>query len=222
MSDVAATSNPALAVVAADELAARLAARLCHDCISPASAIVSGLDLLEDPDAKDMRQDAMNLIAASARKLVALLAFSRVAFGASAGAEDFGTAELERLAQGIFAHVRAELAWAIEPQALARTAARALLNLAQLAAGALPTGGTATAVLQRRPGRVALAVEARGPRARLHEEVRAGLAGEPLGEGPGGRWVQAYYLRVLVAAAGGTVAATAGEEIVTLGADLPD
>ena len=31
------------------ELAAFLAARMCHDFISPASAIVSGLDLLEDP-----------------------------------------------------------------------------------------------------------------------------------------------------------------------------
>ena len=39
-------------------LAAYLAARLCHDFISPASAIVSGLDL-EDPSAQDMREDAM-------------------------------------------------------------------------------------------------------------------------------------------------------------------
>ena len=34
------------------ELAAALAAKLCHDFISPASAIVSGLDLLEDPTAR--------------------------------------------------------------------------------------------------------------------------------------------------------------------------
>ena len=45
------------------ELAAYLAARMCHDFISPASAIVSGLDLLEDPTAQDMREDAMGLIA---------------------------------------------------------------------------------------------------------------------------------------------------------------
>ena len=51
------------------DLAAMVAARLCHDFISPASAIVSGLDLLEDPGAQDMREDAMGLIASSARKL---------------------------------------------------------------------------------------------------------------------------------------------------------
>ena len=35
----------------AADLAAQIAARLCHDFISPASAIVSGLDLLDDPSA---------------------------------------------------------------------------------------------------------------------------------------------------------------------------
>src|SRR3569833_2217470 len=84
------------------ELAAYLAARMCHDFISPASAIVSGLDLLEDPTAQDMRDDAMSLISASARKLADLLAFTRVAFGASASAETFDPRDLEKLAQGVF------------------------------------------------------------------------------------------------------------------------
>ena len=58
------------------DLAARLASKLCHDFISPASAIISGLDLLDDPSAKDMRDDAMELIADSARtpqRITALL-----------------------------------------------------------------------------------------------------------------------------------------------------
>ena len=49
------------------EFASLLASRLCHDFISPASAIVSGLDLLEYPDSADMRDDAMALIASSAK-----------------------------------------------------------------------------------------------------------------------------------------------------------
>src|SRR6185437_7452020 len=88
------------AVVRPAELAAYLAARMCHDFISPASAIVSGLDLLDDPSAQDMREEAMGLIATSARKLTDLLSFARVAFGASASAETFDARELERLAQG--------------------------------------------------------------------------------------------------------------------------
>ncbi len=99
--------------VSASELAAQLAGRLCHDFISPASAIVSGIDLLEDPSAADMRTDAMNLIEASAKKLVALLAFARVAFGASNTAETFDVRDLHRLTEGVYAHVRAELDWQV-------------------------------------------------------------------------------------------------------------
>lgn len=106
------------------DFAAMLAARLCHDFISPASAIVSGLDLLEDPSAQDMRDDAMNLIASSARKLADLLQFTRVAFGASASAENFDSRELEKLAQGVFAHVRPTLDWQIEPQAMNKPSSR--------------------------------------------------------------------------------------------------
>jgi histidine phosphotransferase ChpT len=127
----------------AAELAAHLAARMCHDFISPASAIVSGLDLLDDPTAQDMRDDAMSLIGSSARKLADLLAFSRVAFGASASAETFDARALEGLARGIFAHMRADLDWLVTTPGVNKPTARALLNLAQLGGAALPTGGVA-------------------------------------------------------------------------------
>ena len=129
--------------VSPEELAARLASKLCHDFISPAGAIVSGLDLLDDPAAKDMRDDAMELISASARKLVDHLAFARVAFGAAAGVTLFDCAELQRLTQGVYAHVRADLDWAVAAPQLPKAPAQSLVNLAQLAAGALPLGGTA-------------------------------------------------------------------------------
>jgi histidine phosphotransferase ChpT len=211
----------AAAPVAAPELAAQIAARLCHDFISPASAIVSGLDLLEDPSAADMRDDAMNLIAGSARKLVAVLAFARVAFGASASAETFDARELERLTQGVYDHVRPDLDWQVEPPSLNKAAARTLLNLAQLAAGALPTGGVARIHAKEQEGALLIEVDAQGPRVRLRPEVAAGLRGEPLGEGLGGHWVQAYYLNALLKAAGGRLDIDAGEERATLRARVP-
>ena len=207
--------------VAAADLAAQLAARLCHDFISPASAIVSGLDLLEDPTASDMREDAMNLIGASAKKLVALLSFSRVAFGASNAAESFDTRDLERLIRGVYDHVRPDLDWGVAVPTLNKPAARALLNLAQLAAGALPTGGVARIVATEQGQSILIGVEAGGPRARLRPEVTAGLRGERLGEGLGGHWVQAYYLHALLKAAGGAVDYSVAEERVILRARVP-
>ncbi|HZZ32974.1 MAG TPA: histidine phosphotransferase family protein [Phenylobacterium sp.] len=203
------------------ELAAFLAARMCHDFISPASAIVSGLDLLEDPSAQDMREDAMGLIAASARKLADLLAFTRVAFGASASAETFDARELAKLAQGVFGHMRAELDWQVDLAGVNKPAARTLLNLSQMAGAALPTGGVARVRAVQEGASIAIVVEARGPRARLRPEVLAGLAGDGPGDAMHGHWIQARYVNLFVTDAGGRVLAEVSEEKVTLAATIP-
>jgi histidine phosphotransferase ChpT len=207
--------------VAPAELAAHLAARLCHDMISPVSAIVSGLDLLEDPSAQDMREDAMNLIAQSARKLAAALSFARVAYGASASAETFDPQELETLTRGVFSHVRAELDWAVEPGRLPKPAARALLNLAVLGAVALPTGGQARLTVTADGSELRVELEARGPRARLRPEALAGLNGEALGEGLASQWVQPFYLAALTREAEGRVATAVETDCVTVSVSLP-
>jgi histidine phosphotransferase ChpT len=203
------------------EIAAYLAARMCHDYSSPASAIVSGLDLLEDPSAQDMRDDAMSLIAASAHKLAEQLAFSRVAFGASATAETFDVRDLEKLTRGVFGHMRAELDWAVETPSVNKPAARALLNLSQIAGGALPTGGVARVRAVQEAASTAIAIEATGPRARLRPEVLAGLRGEGPGEGLHGHWVQAYYVHLFLTDAGGRVFVDLSEDKVTFAATVP-
>jgi len=203
------------------ELAARLAARLCHDFISPVSAIVSGLDLIDDPEQQDMREEAMSLVATSARKLAALLSFSRIAFGGSAASEMFDVRELERLTREFFDHVRAELDWAVEPAGLGKPAARALLNLAQLGAVALPVGGKARLVVRETSDFTFLDLDAQGARARLRPEAIDGLEGRPFSEGLGGQWVQTYFLRSIVDQAGGTLEFEAAEEAVRVRVKLP-
>ena len=203
------------------EIAAYLAARMCHDFISPASAIASGLDLLEDPSAQDMREEAMGLIISSSKKLADLLSFTRVAFGASASAETFDARELEKLAQGVFSHMRANLEWAVETPAVQKPAARTLLNLAQMAGAALPTGGIAKVRAVQEAASIAIGIEATGPRARLRPEVLAGLQGQPLGEGLHGHWVQAYYVHLFVQDAGGRVFADVQPEGVVFAVTLP-
>ena len=203
------------------ELAAHLAARMCHDFISPAGAIASGLDLLEDPSAQDMRDDALALIADSARKLVAMLSFDRVAFGASAAAEAFDPRELEKLAQGVFAHQRAELEWSVEATSLTKPVTRVLLNLAQICGGALPMGGTAKLSVTDDDGQTIITGRAVGARVRIRPEVLDGLNGARLGEGLGGHWVQAFYLRSLIDAAGGELGVEILDGEVVLTARMP-
>jgi histidine phosphotransferase ChpT len=204
------------------ELAAHLAGRLCHDLISPVSAIVSGLDLLEDPSAQDMRDDAMNLIAQSARKLATALSFARVAYGSSSSAETFDPRDLETLTRGVFGHVRADLDWAVQCERLDKPAARALLNLAQIGATVLPTGGTARVTVDVEGDETVVRLAAHGARARLRPEAQAGLRGEPMGEGLPGQWVQTFYLQALVHDVGGRVESSIGEELIEISARLPN
>jgi histidine phosphotransferase ChpT len=222
MSSDSTTAPPASTqAVPQAELAAHLAGRLCHDLISPVSAIVSGLDLLEDPSAQDMRDDAMNLIQQSARKLAVALSFARVAYGSSASAETFDPSDLEGLTRAVFGHVRAELDWAVRSERLEKPVARALLNLAQLGITALPTGGVARLTVRTETGETVVRLEAKGPRARLRVEAQAGLRGQPMTEGLPGQWVQAYYLNALVSDAGGRLESTIGDDLVAVSAILP-
>ncbi|MBW8304875.1 MAG: histidine phosphotransferase [Brevundimonas sp.] len=202
-------------------LAALVAGKLCHDFISPAGAISSGLDLLKDPTAQDMRDDAMGLIEASARKMVALVAFARVAFGASTSAERFSGAELGDLVAGLLEGGRATLDWRAEGGDYSRAQARALVNLAWLTAAALPSGGVA-AITTRRGESLEVAGVAEGPRARLKPEAVAGLAGQPRAEGLPGQWIQPYWLWLTARDAGGSLEVLAEEGRVALTVHMPN
>lgn len=203
-------------------LAALIAGKLCHDFISPAGAISSGLDLLKDPSAQDMRDDAMGLIEASARKMVALVAFARVAFGASTSAERFSAAELGDLVTALTEGGRATLAWRVEGGDYSKAQSRALVNLAYLTMAALPSGGDATVATRRDGGALVIEGVAVGNRARLKAEAVAGLAGAPLSEGLPGQWIQPYWLWLTAHDAGGSLDVATEEGRVVLTARMPN
>lgn len=215
------TDTPDDLPVSGPDLTAWVSAKLCHDFISPAGAIVSGLDLLKDPSAQDMRDDALGLIDQSARKLVALVHFARVAFGAATTSERFSGDELRSLVAGMVEGGRATLDWQVEETNFAKPAARALVNLAYLTAAALPTGGVATVTARREGDRLVMKGSADGARARLKAEAATGLAGHRLTEGLPGQWIQPYWLWLTVTGAGGTLTSEAVEGQVVIAADMP-
>lgn len=203
------------------ELATYIAAKLCHDFISPSGAIVSGLDLMQDPTAQDMRDDALALIEQSARKMVALVHFARVAFGAATTSEKFTAREIEGLVSGMVQGGRASLDWRIADGEFTKPQARALTNLAYLTVGALPMGGVATIQSRLENGLLYLEGFAEGSRARLKPEVVTGLAGERLVEGLAGQWIQPYWLWLTVNEAGGALRVKVEDGKVALVARMP-
>ena len=219
----AAPIEPETRVKSSDhELATLLVAKLCHDFISPAGAIMSGLDLLEDPSAQDMRQEALNLIATSAKKMVTLVYFARVAFGAATTAEAFSGKELNKILADMFASMRAELDFDILPDTLfPKPAARALVNLGLIAGNSLPTGGRAHIETRRDEDAIHFTAAAKGPRARLKPEAIEGLSGLPLSDGLQGQWIQPHWLWSVVKEAGGTLDFTAEPEHLTFNIRMP-
>ena len=213
---------PAPALPDGQALAALVAGKLCHDFISPAGAIGSGLDLLKDPTAQDMRDDAMGLIEASAKKMIALVAFARVAFGASTSTERFSGSELGTLVADLTDGGRASLDWRVADDSFSRAEARALVNLAWLTMAALPSGGVAAAVARRESDALVIEGRAEGPRARLKPEAAAGLAGRPLAEGLHGQWIQPYWLWLTVTDAGGALEVRSEDGRVSLLARMPN
>ena len=202
-------------------LAALVAGKLCHDFISPAGAITSGLDLLKDPTAQDMRDDAMGLIEASAKKMVALVGFARVAVGASTSADRFSGAELGELVAAMTEGGRATVDWRVDGGDYSRAQSRALVNLAYLSAAALPSGGSAV-ISAGRGDELVITGVAEGARARLKPEAVAGLSGRALSEGLPGQWIQPYWLWLTVAEAGGRLDVEAVEGRVALTARMPN
>jgi histidine phosphotransferase ChpT len=204
------------------ELATQMVAKLCHDFISPAGAIMSGLDLLEDPSAQDMKQEALNLISTSAKKLVALVYFARVAFGAANTAEAFNAAQLNKILNDMYASLRAELDFRIEPNVIfEKPAARALLNLGLLAGNSLPMGGKMRLEAITEDGQLTITAEARGPRTRLKPEAVEALSGKQLSDGLAGQWIQPHWLYSVVTEAGGEISWTADTDILILTVKMP-
>jgi histidine phosphotransferase ChpT len=200
-------------------LAAGLAARILHDLSGPASGVVSGLELLADAGGGGADKAALELAVSSARALLDLLEFHKVAFGATGEAASSGA--LHRLALTQFEGRRPRLDWATEMDAFPGPAAQAMLILVQISAAALATGGLARATASFAHGEIALGVEGEGPRAILQPETLEGLEGRALSRGLAGRWAPSRYLAALVTAAGGALTATAGVDRFSLAATLP-
>ncbi len=203
------------------ELATQIVAKLCHDFISPAGAMTSALDLMTDPDSADMHADALDMMQQSAAKLVALVRYARVAYGAATSNQNFSAAELQSTVTDLLSGGRATIDWQVPDGDYAKPHARILVNLAYVAVGALPTGGTATISARPEGGALILSTVSEGSRARLKPEAIEGLSGAELSDGLPGQWIQPHWLWLSVRGQGGTLKVTTDEGRVELVVTLP-
>ena len=184
--------------------ASLLASRLCHDLVNPVGALNTGLEVLEGEQDAEMREHAMSLIKESTAKTVALLTFSRMAFGASGdweGTIDAG--EAGELSRALYGFSKADLVWDVAPGPMPKAKARALLNLVLVAERCVPRAGSTVTATSDEDG---VKVVAEGPRAKLSDDLVAALSGQA--DGLDAKATPAYLAHLLAAASGGRVGAS--------------
>lgn len=191
-----------------------LCSRLCHDLISPVTAVNNGMELMAE-DSGDMTGDIRDLISSSAAVASNRLQFYRIAYGLGGqSAAPVGLAEAGRLARGLTEDGKVSLDWPDgsgdgDDSGLSRATMKLLLNLVLLGIEALPRGGmVSVAVIGDPPAE--LAVTASGVGSRLHDESIAALAPGTSVEDLSARSVQAYFVRHMAGQQGAELALEPG------------
>lgn len=186
----------------ANDLAAMLCSRVCHDLINPVGAINNGLQALDDPKQAEMADFAKQMVANAANQAQAKLEFARLAFGASSTAgTDFDTRECERVAQILFDIEKADLEWKITPMFLPKNKAKMLMNMLLIAVAAVPRGGLVVVDISGEPGQESLSIVStsdpeKKQRTFMPSGVEDMIAGVPE-EGVDARNIQPFYTGLL-------------------------
>jgi histidine phosphotransferase ChpT len=202
--------------IAAMDLAALIASRVCHDIISPVGAIENGLEVMGDDSSNDeMKAFALDLIKKSARQASAKLQFARIAFGAagSAGAEiDLGDAE--KVARGFLANEKPDLSWEAPRALMPKNRVKLLLNLLLMSLGAIPRGGKIHVAVTGEVAQPTFTITCIGPSPRVPANAEALLAGTLDGHAADAHVIQPVYTGLLARAARMTASIEKTEEAV--------
>ena len=201
------------------DLAALLCSRVCHDLISPAGAIVNGLEVLEESKDEETKTFALSLIKKSARTATARLQFCRIAFGASGSpTAQVDTGDAEQVARGVIEDEKVKLTWNLPRALLPKNRVKLLLNMLVVAGQAIPRGGTLVLDPVGEGESMTFRVTAAGLNARVPPAAPGLLAGGTDGETIDAHAIQPYYTGLLARACGLTASVALDGEAVVVAA----
>lgn len=124
------------------DFATLLCSRLCHDLISPVSAVSNGIDILNDEKDADMREQVLDLIKKSALQTSAMVQFYRVAFGSGGGlSDDVELETIKKTIENFTESKKIKLNWYSDFEKLSKKEVRLLLNIVLFASESLVRGG---------------------------------------------------------------------------------
>ncbi|MDN5249423.1 histidine phosphotransferase family protein [Bartonella sp. TP] len=189
---------PLTETLTATELSAYLTSKLCHDLISPISALNNAIELSEDDG---FQSDIVELLQQSAIKATHKLQFYRLAFGAYGGAESqIDLTEAQQVALHYMQHEKANLNWSELPENLSKFAIKLLLNLICITNKMLPRGGEIVATLfnnTRSPQSEVFILEAKAEHIQIPSYLTAMAFGKLNSSEINAHNIQTYYSLLL-------------------------
>lgn len=156
-----------------------LVSRICHDLISPVSAVSNGAELVADVGPGGAVDDAFDLIRTSAQSASIRLQAFRLAYGAGGAEWHVSMDDVEKsFGDYIGLEHRYKLVWDVKNAALPNPMPRGLPKMAMMllmwGMECLPKGGTVSIAAERdSEERVSLVITAEGENAALREGAMA-------------------------------------------------
>ena len=155
-----------------------LCSKVCHDLISPASAIKNGLEFL-DPDEMESFRTSFDLVRISVDQVLERLTFFRLMLGTGGGNDYFTWNEVS---SALRSHLdcrgikfQASLTDLNDNQVLPRHAAKAQMFAVLVMGDCLPRGGTIQLLNSNCVTLEGIRIIAHGEQCRLREDVKSGL-----------------------------------------------
>ena len=155
-----------------------MCSRLCHDLISPISAINNGIELMNENDERII-DSSLELLGTSAKQALDRLSFYRVAFGLAGGGAKISWNEIRNILEIFAAERNTTIVWTREPQPpddnISYFLAKLVINVVNLAIECLPRGGVISVdnLEQRAPEPIVVRLE--GPKCGFRDDVQSGL-----------------------------------------------
>ena len=191
-----------------------LCSRICHDLISPVTAINNGMELLED-DPGDMLDDIRDLLMNSASEGAGKLQYFRLAYGLGGDPDgEVGIGTAADLTVRLEKHEKPSIKWPQDRERmLPRLVIKAAMNMVLVALEALPRGGDISISFD--DGETVVVAD--GPRASLEDESLATLGDGVEVDSLTPRSIQTFFTRTVVEAGDGKLQIdSSGEDEITI------
>lgn len=195
--------------------AAYLAARLCHDIVSPAATMSLSLEMLDSPGSPEEKEHSERTLREGAHGVAATLQFLRYAFGSmglQAGSADIH--QFRKLTDEYLRFQKPSIEWDLGTSELSFSEARLIMNLVMAALTATVRGGVIHINVREESTSKTFTLTCRGDRLKLKDEVVKALQGEEPENGWRPENIQLLFAKMTCDSLGGTLHARQGPDSV--------